>query len=241
MFQKFVLRANRRWNWRRLWSCSRPANFADLEPHKPPDRNILAELRDRLRNHLADCDALVLDVVLFVQAVFFVELFHLAVGNFLDHILRLPGRQRLRAVNIPLRRQHLRRHFFTANVTWIERRNMHRDIMAQVLKRFRPRHEVRLAVNLDEHTNLPARVDVTSHEPFAGLALRFLSRGRLPLLPQNLDGLLDVSACFHKRRAAIAESRARPLAQFLYKMCRYLHSWLLCTHPFSLCEILSKN
>src|ERR1700688_1164096 len=62
--------------------------------------------------------------------------------------------------------------------------------------------------------------------------LLFLRSRSLTLLPQNLDGLIDICVRFHKRRAAIAESRPGPLAQLLHKMCWNLHGWLLCAHPF---------
>src|SRR5207247_10153557 len=51
-------------------------------------------------------------------------------------------------------------------------------------------------------------------------------------LAQDRDGLLDVAARFHKRCASIRETGIGPLAQFLYELCRDLHCWLLCTHPF---------
>src|ERR1700676_155351 len=220
-------------NRRCLWSRSpRPANLADLKAHKPPNGNVLAKLRDRLRNHLADHDALVLDIVLLVKAVFLVKLLHLPRGNFLDNVFRLPGRQRLRAVNIALCREHLRRHFLAPHVSWIERRDVHRNVVAKQLESFRARHKVRLAINLHEHADLPARVNIAAHEPFARLALRFLSRGSLSFLPQNLDSLVDHAVCFHERRAAIAEPRPGPLAQLLHKVRRYLHSLLLCAHLF---------
>src|SRR6267143_6939036 len=57
------------------------ADFPDLEPYEAPDRNVFAQLGDRLFNHLADCHALVLDVVLFVEAIFLVELLHLPVDD----------------------------------------------------------------------------------------------------------------------------------------------------------------
>src|SRR6266853_381559 len=66
----------------RLWPARRSAHFADLESHKAPDRNIFTELDDRLGDHFADGHALVLDVVLFVKAVFLVELFHFPVDDF---------------------------------------------------------------------------------------------------------------------------------------------------------------
>src|SRR5439155_24809513 len=92
--------------------CLRPrsaADFADLEAHKAPDRDVFAELGYRLRNHLADSHALVLDVVLFVEAIFLIELFHFSVDDFLDDRLRLARRQRLRFVNVALLLEHLRR------------------------------------------------------------------------------------------------------------------------------------
>src|SRR5881398_451767 len=54
----------------------------------------------------------------------------------------------------------------------------------------------------------------------------------MSFLAQDRDGLLDVAARFHKRGTAIRETGVGPLAQFLYELCRDLHCWLLCTHPF---------
>src|SRR6267378_8012588 len=39
---------DRRWHGRRLRPCRPAAHFTDLEPHETPDRNIFAQLGDRL-------------------------------------------------------------------------------------------------------------------------------------------------------------------------------------------------
>src|SRR5882762_2237704 len=158
------------------------ADFSDLEPHEAPDRNIFAQLDNGLGDHLADGHAFVLDEVLLVEAVFFVKLFHLAVDDFLDDRFRLARGQRLRLIDVALYFEHLRRHFFTPHVAWIQRRDVHRDIMRKLLERVRARHEIRLAVQLHQHADFPAGVDVAPHQPLAGLALRLLGRGRLALL-----------------------------------------------------------
>src|SRR5712664_281523 len=107
---------------RRYRCCIRtttgPAHFAHLEPRETPDRDVLAQLDDGLADHLLDGYALVLDVVLFVEAIFLVELFHLAGHDFLDHGFRLSGCQRLRAVNLALFFEHLRSHFLAPHITW---------------------------------------------------------------------------------------------------------------------------
>src|SRR5713101_5123183 len=56
----------------------RAAHFAHLEPREPANRNVFAELRDGAVHHLADGLPLVLNVVLFVEAVLFVKFFHFA-------------------------------------------------------------------------------------------------------------------------------------------------------------------
>src|SRR5713226_3993269 len=228
-----------RFDWRGRRGRFRPgryaAAFSDLEPHEAPDRNVFPKLGDCLGDHFADGYALVLDVVLFVEAVFLVEFFHLAVDDFVDDRFRLARRQRLRLINVAFLFEHLGRHFFAPHVTRIQRRDVHGDVVRKLLERVRARHEVRLAVQLDQHADFPAGVDVAADEPFAGFPLRFLRGSSLTLLPQNLDSLLDDAVRFDQRIPTIVETCSGPLAQFFYELCWYLHGWLLCAHPFSLC------
>src|SRR5258708_3767092 len=217
---------------RRLRPCRSAAHLADFKPHKAPDRNVLAKLCDSLSDHFTDGHALVLDVVLFVETIFLVELFHLSVDDFLDNRLGLAGCQRLRLVNIAFLLEHLRGHFFAPHIAGIERRDVHGDVMRELLEGLRARHKVRLAVQLHHYADFPARVDVAADQSFAGFALCFLRGRSLTLLPENLDSLLDHAVRFHERRAAIRKTGAGPLAQFFNKLRWNFHSCRLCTHPF---------
>src|SRR6266478_2278934 len=208
------------------------ADFADLEAHKTAHRDILAQLGDGLVDHLFDGDRLVADVMLFVEAIFLVELFHFSGDDFLHYLLGFSGRARLLAVNVALFFQHLRRDFFAPQIAWIECGDVHGDVVAQLLKGFRARHEIRFAVYFHNHADFSAGVNVVAHQPLAGFALGLFRGGGLALFPQNVDGLLHVAGGFHQRRAAIAEAGAGALAQFLHEICRYLRGLRLCAHPF---------
>src|SRR5260370_1765714 len=101
----FKLRLDR--HRRRFWPRRSAAHFSDLEPHEAPDRDVFAQFGDRLGNHLADRHALVLDVVLFVQAILLVELFHLPPDVLFDDWLLLSRPQSLRLVDITFLFEHL--------------------------------------------------------------------------------------------------------------------------------------
>src|SRR5712692_9762695 len=212
----------------------RAANFTDLEPHEAPDGNVFTQLDDRLADHFADRHALVLDVVLLVQAVLFVEFFHLAAHDLFNDWFWFARGSRLSAVNLALLVEHIRRHFLAPHVSRVERGDVHRDVVTEALERFRARYEVRLAVDLHQHADLSAGVDVTADEAFAGFALRLLRRGRLALLAQDADGFLDVAAGFHQRCPAIGEARVRPLAQLLHELRWDLNCFRFCAHAPSL-------
>src|SRR5258707_2546958 len=120
---RFYRRGQQRRYWRVIRTAAGPAYFSDLEAHKTADRNVLTKLGDGLSNHFTDGHAFVLDVVLFVEAVFLVELFHFSVDDFVDNVFRFAGGQRLRLVNIALFFEHVRRHFFAPHVAWIQSRS----------------------------------------------------------------------------------------------------------------------
>src|ERR1700735_3493040 len=62
----------------------RAVALAPLESRETPDGDVLADLRNRVVDQLLHRHGLVLDEVLFVQAILFVELFHLAGNDLLD-------------------------------------------------------------------------------------------------------------------------------------------------------------
>src|SRR5260370_11331272 len=210
------------------------AYFADLDAQEAPDRNILAKLGDGLVNDIADGYGFVFDVVLFVKTIFFVKLFHFSVDDFFDDGFRFARRQRLRLVNIAFLFEHFRSHFLAPHVARIERRDVHGDVMRKLVERICARHEVRLAIQLHEHADFSARVNIAAHQAFRCFAHGFLCGRGLSFLSQNGDGFFNVAFRFDERRAAVTESRTGPLAQFLNELRWDLHSWLLCTHPYFL-------
>ncbi len=166
--------------------------FAHLEAHEAPDGDVLAQLGDHLADQLADGHRLVLDEVLLVEAVFLVELFHLAVDDFLDHRFRLAGGARLLFVDFALVVENLRGHLFAPHIARIQRGDVHGHVVAQPLKILGARHEIGFAVDLHQHADFPARVNVVAHQTFARLARRLLLRRRLALVAQDVDRPLDV-------------------------------------------------
>jgi len=132
--------------------------------------------------------------------------------------LRLAGGLGLFLVNFPLAVQGFLRHFLAAQESRVERGHVHGHVVAQALEVRRARDEIALAIHLDQHADLPARVDIGAHQPFGRRPLRFLGGRGLALLAQDVDGLLDIAFGFHERIAAGSEARASAVAQFLHQL-----------------------
>src|SRR6266852_2841671 len=220
---------------RRRFRCPRwirRTGLPHLEPRKPPDRNVFAQLGNRLGDHLADRVRLVLDEVLLIQAALLIALFHLALHDLLDHRFRLARCSRLCGINLALFLEHLGRHIFAPHVARIYCRDVHGHIVTQLLERIGARHEIAFTIDLHDHADLSPGMNVVANQPFGRFARRFLRRRGLAPLAQNVNGLGQVSAGLHQRGAAIAEPCVGPLSQFLHKLGWNFHNWFCCTHPF---------
>src|SRR5246127_1513411 len=154
--------------------------------------------------------------MLLVEAILFVEFFHLPIYDLIDDVVGLSCLFRLVPVNIALAVKNLLRHFFAAQKPWIERGNMHRHVVAKALKILRARHEIAFAIHFHQHADLSPRMNIRADKPFGRGALCFLRRRRLSLLAKNVDGLLHVSLRFNQGFAACGEARARAVAQLFY-------------------------
>src|SRR5690606_14052672 len=84
-------------------------SLAQLEAGEAAHLDVLADLRHRLVDHLADREVRVLDERLLEQARLAVELLHLALDDLLDHVGRLAGGRSLLAVDRTLVREDLLR------------------------------------------------------------------------------------------------------------------------------------
>ena len=98
-------------------------------------------------------------------------------------------------------------------------RDVHGDVVHQFLEVVGASHEIALAVDFDEHTNLAAGVNVARHRPFAGHARRLLGRHRNALLAQNHDRLLHVAFGFGQSLLAI-HHRSPGLFPEILHLCR---------------------
>ena len=201
--------------FRTLGSRGSAIHLPDLEPRKTPDGDVFTQLGDSLVDKLLHRGAFILDEVLFVEAVFFVEFFHLAVDDLLDHGVGLAGGFGLRAIDVAFAVEGFLGHFLAAKKSRVERGDVHRNVVAEPLKILGPSHEIALAVDFGQHSDLAARVDVAPHQAFGGGPLRLLLRGRLPLLAQDVDGLLDVAIGFDQRIPARRKARAGSFSQML--------------------------
>src|ERR1043166_1711198 len=140
----------------------RRAVFADLEADEARDGDVLAEDPDRVLHHLRDGDVRVANRRLFHEAELLVVGVHLAVDDLVDHLRRLV--LHLLLVDLAFAGDDLRRHVLAADVGRVRGRDMHRELLRQLLELVGPGDEVGLAVHLDENADLAAHVDVVADE-----------------------------------------------------------------------------
>src|SRR6185436_215755 len=93
--------------------------------------------------------------------------------------------------------------------------DLDRQVADELLELVGARDEVGLAVDLDQHADAAARVDVARDEALAGVAARLLRGRRETALAEQDDGLLDVTVSLDEGVLAVHEARAGPLAQLL--------------------------
>src|ERR1035437_5266426 len=196
-----------------------PVGRAHLEARKAPHGNDLAQLAYLLRDQLLDADGLVLDEGLLQQANLLVELGHLAIYDLLYHRGRLAGGGGLRAEDILLAVEIGRGHVLGLHIARVAGRDVHRDVLEQLLEVLGAGHEVALAIQFEQYADLAAGVNIGAHRALVGRAGGLLlRRGHAPLA-QHHKGILDISLGLLQRLQAVAHRRAGLLAQLLYQLC----------------------
>src|SRR6266850_7659530 len=138
----------------RLGDCNCLACIPYLEARKAADSDILAQLADLRGNQLRDGYALVLDEGLIEQADLFVELLHLASDHLLRNVGGLAALNGLVEVDFFLSIEVCLRYVLFANVLRIARRNVHGDVMDQLLEVVGAGDKVALAVDFYQHADL---------------------------------------------------------------------------------------
>src|SRR5436309_181994 len=160
--------------------------IAEPEADEPPDADVLADPGDVLGDQLADRDLRVLDEGLLQQAELLVELGELPVDDLLDDLRGLARSSRLLPVDLPLGLDEVGGHFLAGDEPGVRCRDVHRDVLEELLELRSPGDEVGLAVHLHEHADLSARMDVGSYGALCRGPRGLPLRGGKPLLAEDL-------------------------------------------------------
>src|SRR5438046_2127681 len=132
--------------------------LSDLESREAPHGDLLAGLGAHLRDQVLDpgLPGRIPDVRLLEEAGLLVELAELALDDLLEHRGRLLLVGHLSAIDLLLALDHVRGHVLPRHVARgrVMPRHLHGERLHQLLERLRSRHEIRLAVDLDEHPEL---------------------------------------------------------------------------------------
>jgi hypothetical protein len=159
---------------------------------------------------------LILDEGLFQQADLFVKLAHLAFDHFLRDVRRLAAGDGPRKRDVLFAGKIFRGNVFPADVLRIAGGDVHGNVVHQLLEVLGASHEIALAVNLHEHADLAAGVDVAGHRAFAGHAGCLLRRHGNTLLAQDHNRLFHVALGFRQGLFAIHHWRSGLLPELFH-------------------------
>src|SRR5579885_160584 len=202
----------------RFRSCpSGFSRFTHLEAGVPSDNNVFPELGDPGGDQLTDSNisGAVLDEVLLIKTVFFIKLPKLPFNDSLHHLRGLAASRRLRAKNFALALKDFRRHVFAPDKFGVRGANLHCQVMDQLLELRIAGHEIRLAVDFDDHADLTPGMNVAADKTFRCGPARLLGGNSLAALSQNRESLIQVAARFIQGLLALHHGRAAYLAQLL--------------------------
>src|SRR5919106_2714552 len=149
-----------------------PRGGAVLSPNvarEPPDLHLLPDLGRELPDHVLDRPLAlgILEELLVEEAAVLVESLQLALDDPREDVLGLPLLAGLCLVDLALLRQDLLGHLVARHPPRVGRGYLHGQVAGQGPELGRVRHEVRLAVHLDQDAQLPLHVDVGLHDSFA--------------------------------------------------------------------------
>src|SRR4051812_34789304 len=192
--------------------------LSHLEAGEAPDHDVLAgagrELGAQLLDRLAAVLVLV-DMLLLQEHGLLQPLPQASLDHLLLHLLRLTVVGGLLSQDASFGLADLLRHVLLGDVLRRHGGHVQSDVPGELLEGLGTRHEVGLAVDLDEHADLAVRVHVARHDPFRGGAPAALGGLRLALHAEDLDGPVDVPAGFLERGLAVHHGGPGALAQRL--------------------------
>src|SRR5579884_3515985 len=193
------------------------ASSADGEPGEPADDNVLSGLGGQLRAQLLDRLAAVLvlvDVPLAQQHDVVEPLLELALDDPLADVLgaigRLLGGDPLLALPV------LGRDVLLGDGQGGGGGDVQREVADELDEPLGARDEVGLAVDLDQHADPVAGVDVALHHALGRRRAGPLGGLGLPAGAEDLDRALGVAVRLGQRLAAVHDPRAGPFAEGLH-------------------------
>src|SRR5690606_30831602 len=208
--------------------CRLPDALATFEAGETPDCDVFAKGCNFFLDYLLHRAVRILDEGLLQQADFLEELLEAALDDLVDDALGLAFIESRGPVDAPLLLQHRRRHVLTGHILGASRRHLHGQVASQLAELLRLGDEVRFAVDLDQHTDAAAGMDVGLNQALGRHASRLLGRCSQALLPQIGDGLLHIAAGLLQGPLAVHHAGLGSLPQLLDHLRRYLR------HPYVL-------
>src|SRR6516162_8885173 len=179
-----------------------------------PYANAFAERADRTMHEVAHAHRIVLDERLIEQAVLLEPLVKFSGNDLLCYFGRLARRHCILKLGAqPF--DYVSRHALAIEIKWGHRGDVHRDIARKFAEPRVARNEVRFTVDLKQHTDLAAGMNVACHQPLIRRTLGLLCRLCCAALEQQRLRALHVTRSIQQRLAAIQHRRASLFAQRL--------------------------
>src|SRR5579875_1049767 len=195
--------------------------LAELKTYEPAHLYLLAELAGVLADKVVDRAVWVAHPGLLHQTDLAIELLELALDDLVDHRFGLAGR--LRGVDLALLLNHFGWEVLAPNAARIGRRDLHREFTQQSLKFRRFGNEVGFAVELEQHAELAAGMDVRADRAFRGDPAGALRCRGDTLLTKPYDCLFQVAIGLGQRLLAVHYTGAGLVAQFPYQVSVDFH------------------
>ena len=127
--------------------------------------------------------------------------------------------QRARALNLPLFLERRLGHVFLAQKLRIGRRDLHRQIVHQLLEILGAGHEIGFAVHFDQHAQLRAGMDVAPMTPCLVVRAAFFAADAMPRLRKITSASDEIALGFDQRALALHHPRSGAFPELLYHLC----------------------
>src|SRR5262249_25292709 len=190
---------------------------SELEAREPPDGDVLSQAGDGFLDHLAHRPIALLDEWLLQETDVLQVALELTRDDALDHLRRLAALLGLNAIDRALALLLRLGDLFAADVARARGRHLHGQVAHQLLELVRLGHEIGLAVDLDQHADLAAPMDVGADRSVGGDAGRPLRCLRESLLAQEPERFVEIALGLAERFLAVEEPGAGLLAQLLHE------------------------